>query len=151
VATKAVNAKTMEVGKKGGGKHWTAAQVEARQQAAESLTRKRPVRLFAPDWLNDEAKKLWRDILKKSREMELFDFLDVETLAVYCDSVVKYRELSRGKEQTEETAKAMQSWARIIQTYADKLGLTPQSRARLVKRRADELLGQQDDDDFDDD
>ena len=149
--TKAVNAKTMEVGKKGGGKHWTAAQVDARQAAAEAMTRKKPVKLNVPGWLNDESKKLYREIVRKSRELDLYDALDSEALGVYCDAVVQYRTLSKSAAITDEIAKTMQSWARIIQAYADKLGLTPQSRARLIKRRADDLLGQNDDDDFDDD
>jgi P27 family predicted phage terminase small subunit len=148
--TKAVNAKTMGVGKKGGGKHWTAAQVEARQEAADGMKRGRQLRLFAPSWLNVEAKKLWRDIIGKSKELDLYDYLDSECLGVYCDAVVQYRSIARKGAQSDEDAKALQSWARIIQQYADKLGLTPQSRARLVKRRADDLLGQIDDDDFDD-
>ena len=148
MATKAVTVDTMDIGKKGGGKHWTAAQLEARQAAAEGMKRDGRVSLRCPDWLNDDAQKVWRKVVKQARGIDLYDHLDTDALAIYCDSTVKYRDLSRG-EQTDDNIKALQSWARIIATYADKLGLTPQSRARLIKRRADELLGGGDDDDFD--
>jgi len=144
--TKVVTADTMGIGKKEGGKHWTAAQVEARQAAAEGMKRKSRLRI--PDWLNIDAQKVWYGVVEKARGLDLYDKLDTEQLAIYCDATVKYRDLSRG-EQTDENIKALQSWARIIAQYADKLGLTPQSRARLIKRRADELLGTGDDDDFD--
>ena len=52
--SKIVAAETMEVGKKGGGKHWTAAQVAARKKAAEKVRRKK-VQLIAPDWLSSGA------------------------------------------------------------------------------------------------
>jgi P27 family predicted phage terminase small subunit len=140
VATKSVSVETMGVGKKKGGKHWTAAQVSARKKAAESLKRKKKVVLVAPAWLNKKSKAVWKSILKNVEGMELLDILDVHTLAVYCDSVVKYEELSNTKTSLldQETVKSLQSWARLIAKYADMLGFTPAARVRLVKKIADE-------------
>jgi phage terminase small subunit len=66
-------------------------------------------------------------------------------LGIYCDAVAKYRQVSKridgvdgedGK-PTDETIKEAQAWARLVATYADKLGLSPSARARLAKKRAE--------------
>ena len=137
--TKTVAAKTMGVGKKEGGKHWTTAQVEARQKAEQGFKRETSTTLRVPDWLNDEARVVWYKVIKAARGLDLYDMLDTETLAIYCDAVAQYKEMTAKPEKKIEDVKAMQSQMRIIQQYADKLGLTPQSRARLIKRRADEI------------
>ena len=137
--TKAVAAETMGVGKKEGGKHWTKAQVEARQKAEHGFKRESSTTLRVPDWLNDEARVVWYRVIKAARGLDLYDMLDTDTLAVYCDAVAQYKEMTAKREKKIEDIKAMQSQARIVHQYADKLGLTPQSRARLIKRRADEI------------
>ena len=53
--TKTVAAATMQVGKKGRGKHWTKAQVETRQKVADGLTREDASPVVAPDWLSKDA------------------------------------------------------------------------------------------------
>lgn len=146
--TNAVNAKTMGVGKKGNGKHWTASQVQARQEADAEVTRKTKVRLKPPAWLTTDALLIWKRILKQTRGMQLLDNLDENMLAVYCDTMIKYQELSKprldeqGKPQflSEGGVKALQAYARLLSVYADKLGLTPAGRARLAKKEADEKL-----------
>jgi phage terminase small subunit len=136
--TKVVSAETMEVGKKGKGKHWTQAQVSARQAAAETLKREEPVKLKPPPWLSKEAKLMWDKKLKETIGVDLLDVLDEESLAIYCDTVVKYRMISGQREMTIDDHKTMQAYSRIIAQYADKLGFTPAARARLVKKRAEE-------------
>src|SRR5687768_1407133 len=93
--TKAVSAAVMEVGKKGSGKHWTVAQIAAREKAAEAMKRKKKVKLTPPAWLGAEAKKVWQKKLKEATPVDLLDVLDEESLAVYCDAVVQYRSFSR--------------------------------------------------------
>lgn len=140
--TKAVSAETMEIGKKGGGKHWTAAEKAAREVAAEEMRRAEPLALIAPDWLNREALSVWDQAIELAKGVNLFDKLDTETLATYCDAVVQYRRHSVKKRRTVEDIKLQQAWARIIAQYADKLGFTPAARARLIKKRAEEKLDQ---------
>jgi P27 family predicted phage terminase small subunit len=148
VPTKHVAAKNMDVGKIGSGKHWTVAEVQARQQAEESLTRKTKVRLKAPEWLSKEALQVWKRILKQTKGLQLLDNLDENMLAIYCDTMVKYQQLSgprldeNGKPEvlSAEGIKALQAYARLLAGYADKLGLTPAGRARLAKREADKKL-----------
>jgi P27 family predicted phage terminase small subunit len=146
--TKHVDAKNMQVGKKGTGKHWTEAQVLARQEAADAITRKAKVRLKAPDWLSPEALLVWKRILKQTKGLQLLDNLDENMLAIYCDTMIKYQQLSgpkfdeNGKPEvlTSEGIKSLQAYARLLAGYADKLGLTPAGRARLAKKEADKKL-----------
>ena len=80
------------------------------------------------------------------RGLELLDNADVEMLGIYCDAVAKYREASERLTRvdkdglivgTDDDIKACQSWARLVASYAEKLGLTPTARARLAKRKAE--------------
>lgn len=134
---KAVSAETMAVGKKGGGKHWTAAQVAARKKAAESLKRSN-IDLKPPAWLTGEPLKMWKTIIKDPIAMELFDNLDNNVLAAYCCEIETYRTLVLRRDKTNDDLRLMQSSARVIAKLADQLGMTPQARARLVQKKADQ-------------
>lgn len=158
--TKAVAAETMEAGKRGGGKHWTDAEIAARLKAAGRLKRKEKVVINAPDWLSSGALFIWNRVVNDASKLELLDNLDTDVLAVYCDAVDRYQTLSEMLSRTgkpkkstvsngeskddeddgpifDDIVKQMQAWARIMSNYADKLGFTPQARARLAKKRAE--------------
>jgi phage terminase small subunit len=138
--TQTVSAETMQVGRKGRGKHWTAAQVEARQRANDEFQRKKPVDLRPPEWLGEEELVMWYWAIDQAKDVKLFDNLDVQTLAVYCNAVVEYRDLARMKRKSAERIQQQQAWARIIAQYADKLGFNPSARARLIKKKVEEKL-----------
>ena len=138
----------MSVGGKTGGKHWTKAEVESRKCAADGMQRKTRVNLRMPTWLSPEAREVWKRVRRQIAGMDLLDNLDVEMLAVYCDAVANYQITAGGlvilndeglQIANVEAIKSAQAWARIVAAYADKLGFTPAARARLVKRRADEI------------
>lgn len=150
--TPVVTADKITVRGRAGGKHWTAAETAARQVGQEAAQRKNRVRLKPPVWLSEDAMAVWKEIVKKLRGIELLDNLDAELLAVYCDAIVHYRECSarlsqpaRGEDgeppaPIDDLIKAMQAWARIVVSYAEKLGLTPGGRARLAKKKAEKIL-----------
>lgn len=139
--TQTVHAETMTIGKKDGGKHWTAAEVDARQRAADKLKRTKPVKLTPPDWLSKDARSVWNDKIAQVRGLkaanELLDKLDTELLAVFCDAYVQYRDTAQKKNKKPEDFRDLQAWSRIVKDYAEKLGFTPNARARLVKKLAD--------------
>lgn len=127
----------MKVGKTGGGKHWTKQEVQARAEAAETVKRT-TVKLKPPKWLTDNktAFDIWKRTLKRLKGISLLDDLDSDTLAVYCKSLACYEEeLQKERPDPEE----MQRWSRLILSYAEKLGLTPNGRARLAKKQADKI------------
>jgi P27 family predicted phage terminase small subunit len=127
-------------------KHLTNAERAARQQAEGEVTRHKRPQLRCPKWLDDDARKIFEETKKRLRGLQLLDNADVEMLGIYSDAVAKYRmasqRLSRVDKDdvllaTEDDIKACQSWARLIASYADKMGLTPTARARLAKRKAE--------------
>lgn len=138
--TRTVSAETMKVGKKGGGKHWTASEVAARKRAAADLLRKDPVDLKPPDWLGPKELVVWYWAIDQAKGVALFDNLDAETLALYCSTVVEYRRLAKLKRRTVDNVKAQQSWARLLTQLSDKLGFNPSARARLIKKKAEERI-----------
>jgi phage terminase small subunit len=127
-----VIAANMTVGVDGKGRHWTQAEVDARREAQEGLQRKNKIVLRCPAWLMTDDKKdaraVWNRVKKQAAEFDLLDELDADMLGIYCDAVVKYQ------------TTGLQSWARIVASYADKLGLTPSARARLAQKRAAEAV-----------
>ncbi len=139
--TQVVSAATMQVGKKGGGKHFTAAEVDARKKAAEAFERSEPMPIEPPIWLPEEAVEIWdkkiREIKGLNAGTELLDALDSELLAVYCDNVVKYKKLSIKKRLSVDEHKLLQAYTRALLQCSERLGFTPGARARLIKRRAE--------------
>ena len=139
--TKSVAAETMEIGRKGGGKHWTEAEIKTRQDAAAKLKRKAPSKLTPPDWLSKDARKIWDVKIAQVQGLkaanELLDVLDTEMLAVYCDAMVHYQNCTMIEKMSVDDIRELQAWSRIVKDYAEKLGFTPSARARLVKKIAD--------------
>lgn len=141
----------MQIGKKGGGKHWTKKEVESRERAAAKVTRKNKVNLKMPQWLDTEAQAVWKKTIRDMKDFDILDKVDEDVLATYCDAVARHKELSemiREKGYTIYNAsgtlveapwvKTQLSYARLIVQYSDKLGLNANSRARLAKKMADE-------------
>lgn len=146
-----VSAENMAVGKKNSGKHWTRAEVDARQAAADAAKRKTRVVLTMPDWLSADAQTIWKKVRRQAAGLEILDNLDAEMLAIYCDALAKYKVISQQIEfgatdengqplPQEDLIKSAQAWARLAAGYAEKLGFTPAARARLAKKKADDLL-----------
>ncbi len=125
----------MQVGKKGGGKHWTKQQVESRKAAAQKTKRQVKVKLAPPQWAKDDADvfRIWKAILKQLEGIELMDNLDAYALATFCKL-----EAEKEKAILAEDLKQFESLARISLAYAKDLGLTARSRATLAKRIAEE-------------
>lgn len=141
----------MQIGRKGGGKHWTKEEVEARERAAAKVTRKKKVNLKMPKWLDDEAQVVWKKTIKDMKEFEVLDKVDEDVLATYCDAVARHKELSEviqekgyiihnasGSLVEAPWVKTQLSYARLIIQYSDKLGLNANSRARLARKIAHE-------------
>jgi P27 family predicted phage terminase small subunit len=132
----------MKIGHKGVGKHWTKAQVDARRKAAEKVTRKKPARLNMPDWLDESAQAVWKKTLRAMKGFDVLDLADSDLLAIYCDAIARQNVAAKSAVElleahpitATELMKAAQGYSRIALTYAEKLGLTPNARARLAKK-----------------
>ncbi|MCJ8015238.1 phage terminase small subunit P27 family [Paenibacillus sp. KQZ6P-2] len=140
----------MQIGAKGGGKHWTEKEVKAREEAARKFERKSKKKLKVPAWLTDEARKVWRKTVKDMEEFDVLDKVDEDVLGTYCDAVARYQEANylielhgytevnaQGNKVVSAHVKLAQSYARIVLSYSNKLGLNADARARLAKKIAD--------------
>lgn len=120
----------------GVGKNWTKEELERREEEAAKLNSKNK-KMTMPGWLKGEHKErarvVWSQTLNSVQDIELFSACDSEMLATYCDICVQYEEATS---RSMPYAKDIDRLGKLKMTYAEKLGLTPVSRARLVVARA---------------
>ena len=111
-------------------KHLTNAEKAARQAAEEAYLPNRKAKLKMPEAVKADkaAASFWRSILKRMEGTGILDDLDAEILGIYCLG------LSRRDELKE--IKPLLALEKQLLAYADKLGLTPESRVRLARKRA---------------
>lgn len=150
----AANVKNMETMSK----HLTNAERNARKAAEQELLPVRIKTMKAPKSLSGDRAALayWRTILKRMDGMGILDELDTETLGTYCAAQARTdslsalcRELITAMENTEDLATRfeimssidgvlgrLQAHEKTLLSYAGALGLTPDARARLARKRA---------------
>jgi P27 family predicted phage terminase small subunit len=88
----------------------------------------------------------WEEIVTKAEDIRLFDDLDANILAMYCEMLSRrdvlqrmlYTHVANTFTMSEDVLKSLQAQERLIASYAEKLGLTPNARARLAKKVAEE-------------
>jgi phage terminase small subunit len=131
-----------------GRKHRTKAEIASRRDAAAALARTEPVVLTVPDWLSKGAKTIAKRKIAEIQGLNspdvLLDPLDMDVFGMYCENSAIYQKLARknGKKTTDDY-KLMLSLTQKIHEGADKLGFTPASRARLIRKRASETPGEE--------
>lgn len=121
------------------GKHYTKTEIEKRQNAEEKIKRAEVV-LKTPAFLKEKscaaALKIWKEIIKEGKEIELFDNVDARILANFC----RYQALFEDEAvKIFPDKKKLDMYGKQALSYAEKLGLTPTARARLVVKRANAL------------
>lgn len=145
-------------------KHLTRAEREARE--GQEMTALPARKLKKPKLIIQDkaAGKHWNRILKDMDGLEILDVLDTDALAIYCAKLARRDDLQAryllAREQNEEELDSdalktmfaltaeLQAVERDLLTYANKLGLTPESRARLAKRLAEQETDDPDSDLF---
>lgn len=139
-------------------KHLTGAEISARQQAeAETIPDRQANLSKPPKGVTGAAGKYWRTIVARMDGVRLCDDLDRDVLGIYCQQLARRDKLQKLLEaalaecgKAETSAAQLEVFGRLealtgkvdkleksILAYADRLGLTPQSRVRLAKSRAD--------------
>ena len=122
-------------------RHMTNAEKNKRIEAEKALERKK-VNIRMPTRLkeNKTAAAHWKMTVKRMNEIGVLDDLDTDTLAIYCETLARYDQLeSLANDDPLDMAilRGLQAQSRLIIQYAEKLALTPESRARLAKKRAE--------------
>ena len=151
-------------------KHRTKAEIEARQQAEADFLPMRPAKLKIPKSLGKDpaARRHWNSILKRADGLAILDDLDAEMLAVYCSALSRrdaLNDLCREHmaalaeaedadqrlelvEKLDGLISKLQGHEKTLLSYADKLGMTPEGRVRLARKRAAQVENPQPDDDL---
>lgn len=121
-------------------KHLTRSERAARAAAEGSVRREKRSRLRVPSWLSPAAREIFLETKRKLRGLQILDGSDTNALAIYSDLVSKYRSMSQaisGEDYPDlDYIKACQAWLPKIRSYEDSLGLTPNARARLARKKA---------------
>ena len=114
-------------------KHLTKEEIEAREEAEAAYLPQRPAKLKMPAAVKTDkaAAVYWRSILKRMEGTGILDDLDAEILGIYCLCLSRRDQLD-----PVEDIKALLTLEKQILAYADKLGLTPESRIRLARKHA---------------
>lgn len=138
--------------------HMTKAEAEARAAAERDILPERPATLKRPKSLTGDkpAQKYWMDILSRMDGLAILDDLDSEMLAIYVSAFARRDELQKQcremlalsvKETDPETRLTMiskldsligrvQAHEKTLLSYANALGMTPEARIRLARKRA---------------
>lgn len=152
------------------GKHLTKAEMQARKDAENAVMPDRGVPTKVPKSLaNDSpAKSYWKSILERMDGLGILDDLDMEMLAIYCSalsrrdalnalcrSLVSEMAKADGNEKKLELANKLdtllakvQAHEKLLLSYADKLGMTPEARVRLARKRSAQVAEVSPDDDL---
>ena len=126
-------------------KHLTKAELTARQnaeseQAPKQKSASNRVNIVAPAWLSDEARKIFNWQKRKLRDQNVLDPADADLLGMYADAIARYQaslyELV-GPLVDPRSSTVAQAWSRLALSYAEKLGIGPNARARLAKKKAE--------------
>ena len=119
-------------------KHLTKAELQARKAAESGLEQGKRVRIDAPDWLGEEALKIFKSTRRRLKNYDLLELVDIDLLAIYADAVARYQAAVKALMviSSTEDIKTAQAWSRIAKTYADKLGFSQTARARLARKKA---------------
>lgn len=154
------------------GKHLTKDELAARREAEAAYLPDRPVKLKLPRSLSKDpaAKRYWKSILERMEGLAILDDLDGEMLAVYCAALSRRDSLNslcrelmdqvdREKDpearldlvgKLDGVISKLQAHEKTLLSYADKLGMTPEARVRLARKRAAQVEQTPDDDLFGD-
>jgi P27 family predicted phage terminase small subunit len=156
-----VSINKMEAGSTTPGKHWTQKEIKAREKANLKMTREKKKLPVMPIWLGPEAKAIWKKTMSSLKGFDILDVIDSDILALYCNTMADYIKCvemlnenknglttinKMGTEEMSPYVKAQHRYMGLIAQYADKLGISPDARARLAKKIADEELKPKDDD-----
>lgn len=153
-------------------KHLTKAEAAARQEAEASVM---PTRIpkKPPRYIKSKSRErqIWDKVLDDMAGYDILDLLDADTLGLYCCKLVRWEELAEERADLRTSLQSMRSDPALmdaaaytagiktltaisaelqsleggILTYATRLGLTPDSRARLARRIADQQAADDDD------
>ena len=98
-----------------------------------------------PSWLDGEAKKEWRRLVKQLEDLGLLTQVDMAAFAGYCQAYARWKEAEEfiskhgtivktpsGYWQQVPQVSIAQTYLKIMHKFCEQFGLTPSSRSRIV-------------------
>lgn len=134
---------------KGKSNHLTKDEIVKRKKHEESMKAKTD-KIYPPERLSKKQRERFRELSSQLADLEIFDNLDVDTLALYIESYDNYiRTIRSAKrmankemdEDFDEYAKRMRTstqLAELCRKLASDLGLTITSRLKLIIPQTEE-------------
>jgi len=134
--------------------NFTKDEIRQRKEEEESLHEFEKIPLSPPAWLNKEAKQEYRRIAPLLNKLPIAE-LDLSMVAMYCDLVSDYiaasqqaykegRIIEETDSQGNPKTKINEAWrlkesaAKSIRSIAGQLGMTIDSRMRIVVPKEEE-------------
>lgn len=135
--------------------HLTKAEIERRQENEKQLEKLDSTKLRPPKWLGVVAKKIFKDIVKEMKALDILVNVDVYGLAIISDSMEKYIKCTvtlhseemkvititkYGEKEIENpTVGTQRKYAETFNKYAANYGLSPASRLKIISQNMPEL------------
>ena len=98
-----------------------------------------------PKWLEPEAKKEWRRLVKQMETLGILTQVDMAAFAGYCQAYARWKEAEEfitqhgsivktpsGYWQQVPQVSIAQTYLKIMNRFAEQFGLTPASRSRII-------------------
>ncbi|MCP8859448.1 phage terminase small subunit P27 family [Latilactobacillus curvatus] len=109
--------------------------------------------LVPPKWLNESAAKRFTEITQIMAPTGILSDSDVDTLAIYCDTLADYKSHKNKVKQlgmfkdgkVNPFVREKRNTAILLNRYANELGLTPSARASMAIHMSDDEDGDEDD------
>ncbi len=122
---------------------------KSKRSAAEDSLRRSDTNLQMPEYLQTDknAVVFWDKTIREASEIVLYDTTDIDTLATYCKLMSRILYLNKqfdsivasGRMLDEDDMpllRELRQQESLQKQYAVALGLTPESRARLARKRS---------------
>ncbi|WP_333860789.1 phage terminase small subunit P27 family [Clostridium sp.] len=135
--------------------HLTKDEIEKRQEQEKILEKLQSNKIRPPTWLGKVGKKIFKDIVKELKAIDILVNVDIYGLAITADSMDKYirctialhTEMLRvdeinnsGITQKENPlVKTQIRYAEIFKKYSSDFGLSPAARLKIIQANTPEL------------
>ena len=135
--------------------HLTKDEIEKRQEQEKILEKLQSNKIRPPTWLGKVGKKIFKDIVKELKAINILVNVDIYGLAITADAMDKYirctialhTEMLRVDEITNSgitqkenpLVKTQIRYAEIFKKYSSDFGLSPAARLKIVQANTPEL------------
>lgn len=135
--------------------HLTKEEIEKREQQEKKLEKLNSNKIKPPVWLGKDAKKIFKDIVKEMKVLDILVNVDIYGLSIIADAMEKYIKCTvtlhseemkittmtkKGPVVIENpTIKTQMKYADVFNKYSQNYGLSPSARLKIVQQNTPEV------------